>query len=374
MSRGQSNESVTRSVEVFRAGTFRAMNGQDFAFSAEDVAAIAANYDAEAAPAPVVVGHPKHDDPAFGWAEGFEVNEAGTLVARLKDLAPEFVSAVEQGRYRKISMKFFPPDAAANPAPGTYYPRHIGFLGGAAPAVPGLKPVEFAAGGDDQLIEVAFSAAAFAEPAFEEVGGMFRKLREFIIEKFSREAADQAVPEYMISWIEDAAKPAEATGPGFTLPKEEDPQMSGDDPKLAAREKALAERERKLRHTESVSFADGLVAGGKLLPVQKDGVVALLDELGGLAESEIAFSDGGTAKNTDPASLLKDILSATPEIVPQGETDLGDDPGTASPAFASPDGLTVDSADLALHQKAVAFQSQHPGTAYLDAVAAVQGG
>ena len=200
MSRGQTNVDTTRKVEVFRPGTFRAMNGQEYAFSRDDVAAMAANYDADKAPAPVVVGHPKHDDPAFGWAEGFEVNEAGTLVANLNKLSPEFVSAVEDGRYRMVSMKFFPPDAPNNPSPGSYYPRHIGFLGGAAPAVSGLAPVQFSDGGDDQLIEIEF-----AEPAMEDVANLFRKLREFIIEKFSRADADEAVPEYLIRWVDDAA-------------------------------------------------------------------------------------------------------------------------------------------------------------------------
>lgn len=371
MSRGQSNVTANRSVEVFRAGTFRAMSGQDFSFSAEDVAAIAENYDAEKAPAPVVVGHPKSDDPAFGWAESFEVNAEGTLVASLGRLAPEFVSAVEQGRYRKISMKFFPPDAPGNPVPGTYYPRHVGFLGGAAPAVPGLKPVEFADAAEDELIEIAFGLPQVAEAT----STVLRRIREFLIDQFSLEAADKAIPEWQVRWIEEAGElPEPAADPGFTQPEEKEPQMSGDPNDLARREQALAEGERKLRNTQNISFADGLVAAGKLLPVQKDGVVALLDELGGLAETEIAFSDGGEDKKTDPASLLKDILSATPEIVPQGETDLGEEPGKASVSFAAPDGLAVDGEDLALHQKAVAFQSQNPGTAYLDAVAAVQGG
>ncbi len=137
---GQTNAAASRKVEVFRPGTFRAMNGHNYSFSEADVANMASGYDAEKAPAPVVVGHPKHDDPAFGWAKGFEINEAGTLVAELGELAPEFVSAVEEGRYRKVSMKFFPPEAPNNPNPGNYYPRHIGFLGGAAPAVSGLDP------------------------------------------------------------------------------------------------------------------------------------------------------------------------------------------------------------------------------------------
>lgn len=367
--KGQQNEAVTRKVEVFRPGTFTAMNGQEYAFTEADVAAMASGYDPQAAPAPVVVGHPKHDDPAFGWASGFEVNENGTLVAELNKLAPEFVEAVEEGRYRKVSMKFFAPDASNNPVPGSYYPRHIGFLGGAAPAVSGLAPVEFADSGDD-LIEVAFSLPDVAESS----GSIFRRIREFFIEKYGLDAANEAVPEYHIRWIEQAGdEPDPEPNPGFTEPQPKETSMSGDPKDLAAREANLAKRERALRHNASVAFADDLIAKGKLLPVQKDGVAALLDELGGLSETEISFSDDGADKTTNPADLLKDILNAQPEIVPQGETDLGNEPGSANVSFAAPDGLSVDRDDLALHAKAVAFQKANTGTAYIDAVAAVQG-
>ena len=364
--RGQKNEAVTRRVEVFRPGTFRAMNGQDYSFSDVDVADMASGYDPQTAPAPVVVGHPKHDDPAFGWARAFEVNEAGTLVAELGDLAPEFVQAVENGRYRKISMKFFPPDAPNNPTPGKYYPRHIGFLGGAAPAVSGLAPVQFA-GDEADLVEIAFSLGE----ATESTASIMRRVREFLIEKFGLEAADQAVPEYHIRWIEEAGKEPDPE-PGFTDPKQEETPMPGDPTDLQAREADLARRERALAHTENVQFAEGLIDAGRLLPVQKDGVVALLDQLATDGRDEIAFSDGGAEKKTRPAQLFRDILSASPVVVPAGKTDLGD--ADATPAFAAPDGMAVDSAGLALHGKAVAFQKQHPGTEYLAAVAAVQEG
>ncbi|KIC38152.1 hypothetical protein RA27_20520 [Ruegeria sp. ANG-R] len=368
-STGQSNVATTRKVEVFRPGTFRAMNGQEYAFTEADVAAMASGYDPDAAPAPVVVGHPKHDDPAFGWVQGFEVNESGTLVAELDRLAPEFVSAVEEGRYRKVSMKFFSPDASNNPVPGSYYPRHLGFLGGAAPAVSGLTPVEFAESGDDELVEVAFSLPDVAESS----GSLFRRIREFFIEKYGLDAANEAVPEYHIRWIEQAGDEPESVNPGFSQPEPKETSMPGDPKDLVAREANLAKRERALRHNVSVAFADDLIAKGKLLPVQRDGVAALLDELGGLTETEISFSDDGTDKTTNPSDLLKDILNAQPEIVPQGETDLENAPGTGNVSFASTDGLSVDPEGLAVHGKAVAFQKANPGTAYIDAVVAVEG-
>lgn len=148
--------------------------------------------------------------------------------------------------------------------------------------------------------------------------------------------------------------------------------MSGDDTKHAAREAELAKRERALVHKENVAFTDGLIEEGKLLPAQKTRVVALLDELSSGEEAEIAFSDDGEDKAAPGAQLLKDILSAGAQAVAFGAQDLGEDPEKVKNiAFAS-DGMDVDQDDLATHQKALAYQSQNPGTDYLAAVQAVK--
>ncbi len=368
----QTTEQTTRRVEVFRPGTFRAMNGQEYTFSSEDVAAMATGYDPESSPAPVVVGHPKHDDPAFGWARGFEVGEDGTLIAELGDLAPEFISAVEDGRYRKVSMKFFPPEASNNPAPGTYYPRHIGFLGGAAPAVSGLAPVQFADGEEAELVEIEFGAQEVGESA----ASVLRSLREFVIEKFGREDADKAVPEYQIRWIEGAGKEPEET-PDFAEPPQETPKKETPMPdmqSLAEREARVAARERNLAHTENTAFAEALIEQGRLVPAQRAGVIALLDELATGGDREIAFSENGEEKKTSAEQLLKDVLSAAPEGVAFGAQDLGDDPEKKEDITFASDGLAVDPEGLAAHQRALDYQAKNPGTAYLDAVHATKEG
>ena len=78
-------------IEVFRPGTFTPMGGGSISYSAEDLAAIADAYDTEGAPAPVVVGHPETDMPAFGWIESLTWDgESERLIARVSDLVPEF--------------------------------------------------------------------------------------------------------------------------------------------------------------------------------------------------------------------------------------------------------------------------------------------
>ncbi|MEH6740925.1 MAG: hypothetical protein V7695_20620, partial [Sulfitobacter sp.] len=132
-------------IEVFRTGTFTPMVGPAISYSADDLAGIVTSYDPEIAPAPVVIGHPTTDAPAYGWVENLEYDAtADVLYADLGSLEPAFVSAVKAGRYKKVSMSFHMPDAPNNPTPGSWHAKHVGFLGGAAPAVSGLKPVAFA--------------------------------------------------------------------------------------------------------------------------------------------------------------------------------------------------------------------------------------
>ncbi|HDZ74970.1 MAG TPA: hypothetical protein ENH55_19825 [Aurantimonas coralicida] len=145
-------------IEVFRVGKWTPMNGKEVAFSEDDLRQIAESYDPKLAPAPVVIGHPQSDAPAYAWVDSLQF-QGGKLTAMLKDAAGEFVDWVKAGRYRKVSISLFTKDAPANPVEGALYLRHVGFLGGAAPAVSGLKPVEFSCGapGDDGALEFAFN-------------------------------------------------------------------------------------------------------------------------------------------------------------------------------------------------------------------------
>ena len=147
-------------VEIFRAGTHQTMSGQTLTFSRADLAAIAAAFDPQNAPVPVVIGHPKADHPAYAWAESIWV-EGEVLKARLKEVDPEFAELVRAGRYKRISAAFYNREASSNPVPGQYSLRHIGFLGAAAPAVKGLKPAEFSDGESNWL--------AFAGPSMEQI-------------------------------------------------------------------------------------------------------------------------------------------------------------------------------------------------------------
>ena len=370
-----------RTIEVFRPGTFRPMSGEPITFSAGDLTQLAEDYDASAAPAPVVVGHPRHDSPAYGWVSGFSFS-GDKLTADIGEMDPAFVEAVQAGRYKKISLSLFRPDAPNNPKPGQWYPKHVGFLGGAAPAVSGLKPVELADDDEAATFELADARA------FKDVASALRRMRDFFIDQFGLEKADEVLPDYQIRWIDEAGDDP-APGPAYADPSHgnEDPDMPNPPASTPAdtavfaerqaaldrRQAALDERERKADHDANVAFADDLVDEGRLLPVSKDKVVGLLDSLSGA--EPVSFTEKDAEVKAAPVDLLRDILKAQPKIVSFGAVDTGSDPDVGrSIEFAAPDGRAVDAEGLATHSRALAYQRAHPGTEYLDAVRAVEAG
>lgn len=132
-------------LHIFRPGRHTAMSGATIEFTAEMLAATAAAYDPAKFEAPIVVGHPATDDPAYGWVARLEVRDDG-LYAWPTQVDAAFTEMVKSGRFKKISASFFTPDAPSNPVPGVYYLRHVGFLGAAAPAVKGLRHPTFSEG------------------------------------------------------------------------------------------------------------------------------------------------------------------------------------------------------------------------------------
>ena len=301
-----------------------------------------------------------------------------SLVAENDEVAPEFAEAVSAGRYKKVSASFFPPTAKNNPVPGVYYLKHVGFLGGAAPAVSGLGTVTdpaFADGEDDVVIE-------FSDADANILARILRNLREYFIDKEGLEEADKIISGWEIDWlVEEAAR--DDTQPAFAQPQPGDPAepqpketdmskdaLSADDltarqKELDGKEAAFAQREAKVIGAENEAFVEDLIGKGQILPAEKEDVLGFMAKLG---TDEVAFADGDKASALD---AYKDQLSKRPKVVEFAEVSADKGGKAADVSFAAPDGYQVSAEQLELHAKAVAYQTDHPGTDYIDAVKAV---
>jgi len=128
---------LTDWFEIFRTGTWTDASGNTREWTTEDLDTIITNYKLEDREAPLVIGHPETDNPAYGWVEGIKrVGEI--LLAKGKDVVSEFEDMVKQGLFKNRSIRLTPD--------GTRL-LHVGFLGAVAPAVSGLKNINFRTGG-----------------------------------------------------------------------------------------------------------------------------------------------------------------------------------------------------------------------------------
>lgn len=323
----------TKSLHIFKPGRQTAMSGVTLEFSESDLAASARAYDPAKHEAPIVVGHPKHDAPAYGWVKSLATGDDG-LSAEPHQVDADFAELVTAGRYKKISASFYLPDAPNNPVPGVYYLRHIGFLGAQPPAVKGLKQAEFA--------DVEDGVVEFGDWGMETNASLWRRLREWLLAKFDQETADQVVPDWQIESIREAARqddmpraafadpelPAPAgASPAKTKLKEENHVTLEQKAALEAenaqlkQKLAAAEAEKKTaaaakRHGEHLAYAEQLIGEGKLAPKHKAGVVAFFD----FADGEAALEFGEGDAKQPLATAFKSFLGDMPKVVEFGET------------------------------------------------------
>lgn len=60
--------------------------------------------------APIVVGHPDTDVPAYGWVDSFDFDtSAEQLFATVGCIDPAVAEMVQAGRFRKVSMAYLRP-------------------------------------------------------------------------------------------------------------------------------------------------------------------------------------------------------------------------------------------------------------------------
>lgn len=310
--------------EVFRIGTHTDSAGNTRTWTEADLEKIAASYNPAEHEAPVVVGHPSHDAPAYGWAEALKV-EGGVLYARVKDVVTEFADMVRRGLFKKRSIALYPDMTL----------RHIGFLGAMPPAVKGLKDISFK--DPDGVVTIEFSEGSWA---WDSLARMLRRLREYFIEKEGVEKADALLPEYTIEDIKSAATPAqeaelyaEKEEKGMKEPGKESPPQTfseADVERIRAEAKAEGKKEAEATFAETqrqeraktvkadiAAFCDSLKKEGKLVPAwEKLGLQQFMESLD--AETVIEFAEGDAGKKTR-LDFMKAFLSEIPRVVSFGE-------------------------------------------------------
>jgi hypothetical protein len=325
--------------QLFRTGTHTAASGSTLTFSEDQLKAAVAAYDPALHEAPIVVGHPKDNAPAFGWIKSLDFAD-GVVTANPDQINADFAELVKGGSYKKRSASWYLPDAPNNPRPGTLYLRHVAFLGAQPPAIKGLKDVSFS---DAEEGVIEFSAED--RWAWNSLANAMRGLREWLIGDKGTEVADKVLPNYLISDLETAAKAQVETVQAVPAFSEEDPmkieelqaQLAARDAEIAAlkanqkpadfaeretgitaREAALAAAEQKIARAGIESRVDAAVKAGRLLPAQAKQVA---DFAASLADKEavIDFGEGDKAKKVTQREAYLMQIETAPKVVEYGE-------------------------------------------------------
>lgn len=305
-------------IKIFKVGTHTSMQGVKKEYTRDMLAECVAAYNPETHEAPFVLGHPKHDDPAYGWADHLELSDDGYLLAYPKKVPADFAEHVNAGKHNKVSSSFYLPDSPNNPTPGKLYLRHVGFLGAQPPAVKGLGTVQFA---EHEEGVVDFMSPTYA---FELISDIFRRQRDASIESVGTEEADKQFPNWVIDSLKEViyAPMVESAQPSFSEHSNTNQQTLAVktareielEEKLAQANATLAAQKVEEQKSLASDFAESLVEAGQLSPKVKEKAIALLvashtaDQVVSFSEGEVSISEG-----------LKSLLSDLPKIIDFGE-------------------------------------------------------
>lgn len=269
-------------LQIFLAGTHTDTSGHTRTFSESDLSATARSYDPAKHEAPLVIGHPAMDDPAYGWVASLAMID-GALEATPRQVDPEFASLIESERFNKISSSFFMPDAPTNPSPGVFYLRHVGFLGAVPPAVKGMRKPSFALAEIDGTFTLEFALPQSREVCV---------VNDPII-------TPQALPASI-----DYAAVASA--------------LETENARLKAEIEAA--RQRQVR-AEIAAFAETLIGQGRLLPRDKAGLTEFVATLP--SGQTLEFAEGEIPIKADARIWLEDFLKRLPVQIDFSERTAG---------------------------------------------------
>lgn len=292
-------------IKIFKAGKHTSMEGDTIDYTPEMLQACVASYSENLHQAPLVLGHPKHDDPAYGWVDKLELDKDNNLIAYVKNVDASFAESVNQGKHNKVSPCFYLPDSPQNPKKGTLYLRHVGFLGGQVPAIKGLGSVQFA--------ENENGTASFAEnfdkpneQKNDDAKVNFQTALSFLQKYLKDDPSQLDSVLSQLSIQKDDGKNAEKSEREQALEKE-----------LVELRKKVADEKKAQQTSEIQNFAEQLVKSGQLPPKLKTQVIEVMTV--GTAHTA-SFSEGGEQSLTD---ALKKLLSELPKNASFAEFNKG---------------------------------------------------
>lgn len=265
--------------EVFKTGKHTDSRGNKKDWTIEDLDKIVYQFENVHKDAPICVGHPKSNTPAYGWVD--KVKRIGEkLYVSFKNVLPEFKEAHEKGLFKNRSISL---DKDLNI-------RHIAFLGAQAPAIKGLEPFCFEDSEDLQNIEIA---------DFSDIDEEQAKKDKEIEEKEKKRM--ETIEELQV-------------------------QLSEKNDEIAKLQKQIAEDELARKTKDFEDFCDTAIAEGHILPKHKESIVNILTACDKV--ETFNFADDGEKNAVDTVKELVNSLKIMnfEEVATENDAKSQDEP------------------------------------------------
>jgi len=358
---------MSKWIPVFRSGTHTDSQGRQHTYSDDDLDQMVNNYEDRTNDAAVVKGHPKHNDPAFGWVDKLK-RQGAHLMARFKDLVPEFVDAVNQKRFKYISISLYPGNRL----------RHVGFLGATPPAVKGLPAVSFSEE-DEEYSIFDFSEDEWSRWRITSIGQLFQNIRDFILDKFDKQTADSVIPSFEVDYLKKdppREEESEESAPAYSEESKSNTEVNmpeenakaadqeqkikdfsekvtaveGENRSLMEKNEELLKELRERDAREVKDFMDGKLKT-KIKPVFRSGIHEILMNLKSEGK-EVNFSETEKKSSYD---VLAEFLESVPDFVEEGKELEKPSAKVAEPADF---GENVDEDRLELYNEAMTLSKE----------------
>lgn len=336
--------------EIFKIGTHTSDKGISKEYTLDDLNFIAQSYNPQEDEAPIVIGHPVDNSPAYGWISSLEVTQDGKLVAEVPEdkLQKDFLSAVQNGRYKKRSISLTPEGKL----------RHVGFLGGAAPAVKGLADIQFSQP-SSTLIEFDINNETIGQLSNDSPVTLSEALPTLPTgQAGGRQVDESKTIDSIQSQLNSINETIKQLNSDFT-----ESQNNELTSKLNNLSNELSNLKSKINKSSFENQLDQKLGDGSLIPAVKEKVLAVSN----FASSQNFSGDFSQDKfNTELNKLLIDLIDSFPKVM--FENNFAEKPEYVSEkSFDEFADLTVDEEAKALHNKAKAL-SKKENISYLNAV------
>lgn len=318
--------------EVFSVGNHTSDRGISKDYSVDDLNFIASSYNPSESEAPIVIGHPVDSSPAYGWIESLKVN-GDKLIAKAKEVVPEFLDAVKQGLYKKRSISLDKDGKL----------RHVGFLGGALPAVKGLADIQFS----ESDSAVNYELELILEPELSSTTRHSERSEESLTQSSHSERSEESPS---LAEISKSLESIQNTLTQFS----QNFSQSNDSTVLFNVQKEIDSIKSKIQHSELNTLLNSKLASGSLTPAMKNKFEAVVNVL----DSQ-NFSEQATLSTyiSNLKSMLVDFLNSIPKIVYY--ENFAEKPEHTNTNFSEDfSGLSLDEESAALHKQALSVMQK----------------